>query len=197
MRELNGNTRIRLSQIDWTPFAAMVLDKHSKYRPGDRAIWKSGTYVKTHHGWQKVSDETDRNGNKVEKIKGVEKLSDNDFYHSEKSFLLPPINVGAWNKTVPETLRKPLLLKRNIIQLQNKKHKEFIGQDKNILHIALTKGNVAKFNKPNEKPNYCVIARSGHYWYWATIDTDPTKKYNEVVDWRKVNESKIKEDMKK
>lgn len=54
MRELNGNTRIKLSQIDWTPLVCMVLDKHSKYKQGDRAIWKTGIYEKTAHGWRKI-----------------------------------------------------------------------------------------------------------------------------------------------
>ena len=54
MRELSGDTVIRLSQIDWTPYVAMVFDKHSAYQPGDRAVWKTGIYEKTHHGWKKV-----------------------------------------------------------------------------------------------------------------------------------------------
>ena len=194
---LTGETLINLKKIDWTPFVYMVWDKSGKYKIGDQAEWKDGLHEKTANGWIKVPREKDRNGNEIYNIKNITKVSDNDFYNSSKSFILPQINVPAWNKEVSAILRKPLLLKRNIIELQKKKHKEFIGQDKNILHFALTKGTVAKFNQPDKKPNYCVIAKSGNYWYWATIDTDPTKKYNEVVDWRKVNESKVKEDMKK
>lgn len=43
---IQGRKKIKLSQI--------VKDKHSSYQPGDRAIWKSGIYEKTHHGWKKV-----------------------------------------------------------------------------------------------------------------------------------------------
>lgn len=49
MLEVSGDTRIRLSHIDWTPYVNMVLDKHSAYKLGDRAIWKNGIYEKTHH----------------------------------------------------------------------------------------------------------------------------------------------------
>lgn len=196
-KELTGDTIINLKKLDWTPVFYMILDRTKKYNIGDQVEWKDGLHEKTAHGWKKVPREKDRNGNEIYNIKSITRVTDEDFYNSSKSFILPPINVSAWNKEVPEALRKPLLLKRHIIGLQQKKHEEFKGQDKNILHFALTKGTVAKFNQPDKKPNYCVIAKSGHYWYWATIDTDPTKKYNEVVDWRKVNESKVKEDMKK
>lgn len=54
MRQLTADTVINLRTLDWTPYVSMVLDKHSKYRPGDRAIWKTGIYEKTHHGWKKV-----------------------------------------------------------------------------------------------------------------------------------------------
>lgn len=54
MRQLTADTVINLRTLDWTPYVGMVLDKHSKYRPGDRAIWKTGIYEKTHHGWKKV-----------------------------------------------------------------------------------------------------------------------------------------------
>lgn len=196
-KKLTGETRISLSQIDWTPYFYMVLDKSGKYKIGDLVEWKDGLHEKTVNGWVKVPREKDRNGNEIFRTKSIARISDSDFYNSSRSFLLPAIDVPAWNKEVPESLRKPLLIKRHIIELQKTKHKEFNGQDKEIIHFALTKGTVAKFNHPDKKPNYCVIARSGHYWYWATIDTDPTKKYNEIVDWRKVNESKVKPDMKK
>lgn len=196
-QKLTGKTRISLLQIDWTPYFYMVLDKTGKYKVGDRVEWKDGLHEKTINGWVKVPREKDRNGNEIFRIKSIVRISDSDFYDSTKSFLLPAIDVLSWNKEVPESLRKPLLIKRHIIELQKTKHKEFIGQDKKIIHFAVTKGTVAKFNQPDKKPNYCVIAKNGHYWYWATIDTDPTKKYNEIVDWRKVNESKVKSDMKK
>lgn len=32
----------------------LTEDKHSNYQNGDRAIWKSGIYEKTAHGWKKV-----------------------------------------------------------------------------------------------------------------------------------------------
>ena len=59
MRELTGGTKIRLSQIDWSSYLPIVLDKHSKYKIGDRAQWKNGLYEKTAHGWQKVPNQKD------------------------------------------------------------------------------------------------------------------------------------------
>lgn len=185
MTTLTADTKIRLSQIK-----KYTQDKHSKYQPGDVAEWKDGLHQKTAHGWVKIPEEKDRNGNEVHRIKGIEKLSDAEFYNSDKSFLLPPIQTKAWKKQVKRP-EKPLLLKRHVINRNTGKHKEFKGEDKNILHMALTKGNVVRYNKPQTKPNYFVIAKSGHYYYWATIDTDPGKKYDEIVDWRKVNEKNV------
>lgn len=54
MHELTGGTKIRLSQIDWSSYLPIILDKHSKYKIGDRAVWKDGVYEKTHQGWKKV-----------------------------------------------------------------------------------------------------------------------------------------------
>lgn len=54
---LTGATRIRLSEIDWAPYASMVLDERHKYRPGDRAAWKDGIYEKQPNGtWHKVAE---------------------------------------------------------------------------------------------------------------------------------------------
>lgn len=147
---------------------------------------------KTAHGWKKVPNEKDINKNEITQIKTVLKLTDNDFYNSDKSFLLDKIRTDAWKQKIPAGATKPLLLKRNVINRNTGKHEEFKGEDKKILHYALEKGNVIRHNKPNEKPNYYVIAKSGSYYYMATIDIDPQKKYNEVVDWRKVNEKKFK-----
>ena len=64
---LTGDTKIRLSQI--VEESVWTKDKHSKYRPGDKAVWKNGIYEKTHHGWRKVSgkDNTAQYGIKLNK----------------------------------------------------------------------------------------------------------------------------------
>ena len=61
-RELTGDTKIKLSQIDWTPAAAMTFDERHKYKPGDRAIWKDGIYQKMPNGsWHKVAEKGEAN----------------------------------------------------------------------------------------------------------------------------------------
>ena len=37
----------------------LTEDKHSNYREGDLATWKSGVYKKTKHGWEKVPGQND------------------------------------------------------------------------------------------------------------------------------------------
>lgn len=59
---LTGDTRIRLGDIDWAPYAAMVFDERHKYKPGDRAIWKDGIYQKMPNGsWHKVAEKGSAN----------------------------------------------------------------------------------------------------------------------------------------
>lgn len=189
---LTGNTKIKLSQIVDLP---LWINDRYHYKVGETAQWKDGLHKKTAHGWIKIAEEKDKWGAEIRREKKVTKLSDVDFYNSNKSFLFPPIETAAWKKVISKD--KPVLLQRKIIQNNTTKHAEFKGQDKYILQTAISKGNVAKINRPDKKPNYCVIAKSGNYWYWVTIDTDPNKKYYEIVDWRKVNQNNIKEDMKK
>lgn len=42
-------------------------------------------------------------------------------------------------------------------------------------------------NKPISKPNYLAFVNEGDYYAVSTIDFDETKKYIEIVDWRKVS----------
>ncbi len=42
-------------------------------------------------------------------------------------------------------------------------------------------------NKPISKPNYLAFVNEGDYYAVSTIDFDETKKYIEIVDWRKVD----------
>lgn len=168
-------------------------DKHSAYKIGDIAEWKDGVHQKTAHGWIKIPEEKDIKNNKINRIKSITKLTNEEFYNSDKSFLLPPIRTSAWKRKTPKNGTKKLLLKRHIIHRNTEeRHPEFYGEDKKIINIALKHGNIILHNKPEAKPNYYVIAKMKNYVYLATIDIDPKKKYNEIVDWRKVNKKKFK-----
>lgn len=102
MHLLTADTVINLKRLDWTPYVGMVLDKHSKYRPGDRAIWKTGVYEKTVHGWKKVAEKDNTASLGI-------KLNKNNLEKNRtklKKVIISKAQPGVIKGTLPAELRK-------------------------------------------------------------------------------------------
>ena len=60
---------------------------------------------------------------------------------------------------------------------------------KRILNNALNNFTEVLFDRPDKKPNYYAVVKTGHYYDVSVIDTDNKKEFFEVVDWREVDET--------
>lgn len=132
------------------------------------------------------SDETDKAGVPIKEMKSVDDIPDEEFSKPTHSFKLPGISTRAWKEKVGDS--RPVLLKKNIIELKNKDHAEFRGKEKEIIRNAVYNNDQVLYCKPDTKPNYYSVVKNGHYYDVVNIDTDPNKKYNEIVDWRRIDE---------
>lgn len=132
------------------------------------------------------SDETDKAGALIKELKSVDDIPEEEFSEPAHSFKLPGISTSAWKEKVGDS--RPVLLKKNIIELKNKDHAEFRGKEKEIIRNAVYNNDQVLYCKPNTKPNYYSVVKNGHYYDVVNIDTDPNKKYNEIVDWRRIDE---------
>ena len=120
----------------------------------------------------------------------VDNIPDAEFENPTKDFELKPLSDRFFEAT--KTQKKPLLLKQNIL-LKNKTHHpeiKSIKDSKRILSQALYGNNVVMLCKPKDKPNYWSVVKEGSEYYVSVIDTDPAKKYNEIVGWRKIDKKK-------
>lgn len=137
------------------------------------------------------SKDKDKAGAPIKEIKSVDDIPDKEFREPTHSFKLPEISTRAWKEKVGDS--RPVLLKKNIIERNTGRHKEFLGKDKEIISNALYGNDQVLLCKPKEKPNYYAVVKSGEYYDVATIDTDNNKKYAEVVDWRRVREKSFRQ----
>lgn len=132
------------------------------------------------------SKDKDKAGAPIKEIKSVDDIPDKEFREPTHSFKLPEISTRAWKEKVGDS--RPVLLKKNIIELKSKDHAEFRGKEKEIIRNAVYNNDQVLYCKPNTKPNYYSVVKNGHYYDVVNIDTDPNKKYNEIVDWRRIDE---------
>ena len=137
------------------------------------------------------SEETGKAGAPIKEMKSVDDIPDEEFSKPTHSFKLPGISTRAWKEKVGDS--RPVLLKKNIIERNTGRHKEFLGKDKEIISNALYGNDQVLLCKPKEKPNYYAVVKSGEYYDVATIDTDNNKKYAEVVDWRRIREKSFRQ----
>lgn len=140
---------------------------------------------------------TDKSGNPinndgsylVESLHSAEEINDSDFENPTRNIVLPELSdetanaIGAVGRTV--------LIKKSIFEKSKREHKELTPEEcRRAIQAALTETTHLINDKPVTKPNYWVLVRVGDKNALVTIDTDPQKKYVEVVGWRSVrNES--------
>ena len=132
----------------------------------------------------------------INKITGVDKLTEEDFTSPKRSVLLTPMTNDFYEKTGVE--KKEILIKKNIFEKNKNHHTEIktVEENRKIIENALYGNNIAMLCKPNEKPNYWTVVKSDDYYYLAVIDTDSSKEYHEIVGWRRISDKGF-ENMKK
>lgn len=132
-----------------------------------------------------VKEDDDDRGVHINPIKSIMNISDKDFYSPSCSYALPAIQTTEWKNKMGDV--RELLLKKNIIERNTKRHEEFKGIDKEILTNALYSNDIIIYTKPEERPTYYTVAKSGDYYDLANIDVDKEKKRAEIVDWRRIS----------
>ena len=132
----------------------------------------------------------------LNKITGVDKLTEEDFTSPKRSVLLAPMANNFYEQTGVE--KKEILIKQNIFEKNKNHHPEIktVEENRKIIENALYGNNIAMLCKPNEKPNYWTAVKADDYYCLAVIDTDPSKEYHEVVGWRRISDKGF-ENMKK
>ncbi|BDC96051.1 hypothetical protein TRSA_11500 [Treponema saccharophilum] len=128
----------------------------------------------------------DINGDSIYEYATVSEIPNELFKNPSYSVLLPEIPkfvenlIGFKNRKV--------LLKKKVILKTLRDHSEIeLSMHKKILTLAVYNPTVFMKNKPISKPNYLAFVNEGDYYAVSTIDFDETKKYIEIVDWRKVD----------
>lgn len=103
------------------------------------------------------SKDKDKAGAPIKEIKSVDDIPDKEFREPTHSFKLPEISTRAWKEKVGDS--RPVLLKKNIIELKNKDHAEFRGKEKEIIRNAVYNNDQVLYCKPNTKPNYYSVVK--------------------------------------
>ena len=130
----------------------------------------------------------DRYGAIITKTTKLFNIDEKEFTNPTRSYSLPPLKqkfADAINKD-----NKELLLTKHTIERMIVKHPEMKdgANRRRILNNALNNFTELLYCRPNHKPNYYTIVKTGNYYEMSVIDTDKNKEYFEIVDWRKIDQ---------
>ena len=140
-------------------------------------------------------NKTDNQGNpinddgtlKVEEVKSVDELTDEDFSAPTRNVHLPtlPQNVDA----AIGADGKPVVIKKNIFEKNKNHHPELTSEEcHKILQEALYSPNLVGQTQPLRRPSYKVAVRTGDKNSIVVIDVYEGKNQIEIVGWRKIDE---------
>lgn len=192
MRELNGNTRIRLSQIiglkEW--HEQLIQDKHAPAQIGEARRWADGKlHVKMKHGWQTVSNYNDYELKEVNKNKAikklqkketsqqdfddfVEKIFNKDYQHTPNTIRLPKINKG---------LASALKLNENTQFIYKEEYKHINPYRKTEEEQGLTKEEYKQIPDVIRKAKTAYMDKVNKNFYVTFEDKDNPEKINKIV----------------
>ncbi len=141
----------------------------------------------------KAKDSSKKDGGKVEPVSSPRNIKDDDFTNPHRSVSLVPMTNSFYKQTGVEM--KPILIKKNIFEKNLKHHKDLSPADsRKILNAALYETTGFINDKPSSKPNYYMLVKLDNGKNaLVCLDTDPNKKYHEIVGWRYAKDSSIEE----
>ena len=127
-------------------------------------------------------------GNSVFEYSAINELPNELFIEPKFSVLLPsPSN--SLLRSVGKQENK-VLLKKSSIERLLKEHKEIkdVKEHKLILQNAIYEATTVMVCQKEKKPDYISFIKISDYYYVSVLDFNPSNKYIEVVDWRKIGD---------
>lgn len=145
-----------------------------------------------------VEDEHPRGSDGCFTEKGdINEIKDVDFTNPTRNVVLKPMTGSFYEQTGVE--KKDILIKKNIFEKNLKNHSDLSPDDSRmILNGALYNSDGFFKGKPSKKSNYYIVVKfdNGRNAL-VVIDTDPGKKYHEVVGWRYAREKDYEKTLKR
>lgn len=184
MEHVGGDTGVPDSKIE----VAKIALAHLRERPDYYA--ELAKIEKSNPNWP--SQPRDRGGKwtgLAQHGSDVDDLPETEYFRSpDGDRLLPPLPtelVDVLGKTP-----KPLLLKRNIVEKNNRHHPELAPDDAaTILGDALYRPSLAVQSRPKTKPDYWVLIAKGPKHRLSVVEMSANKDNHEVVNWYYVHQT--------
>lgn len=126
---------------------------------------------------------------KLDKIKSVDELTDEDFTSAFRNVELPaiPKNVDA----AIGANGKPIVIKKNIFEKNWNAHKFTPAESKKILNDALYNTDLVGHTQPTKKPNHWVAIKLDDKSPITVLEVNDNKDNVEVVGWYTLDERNL------
>lgn len=126
---------------------------------------------------------------KLDKIKSVDELTDEDFTSAFRNVELPaiPKNVDA----AIGANGKPVVIKKNIFEKNWNAHKFTPAESKKVLNDALYNTDLVGHTQPTKKPNHWVAIKLDDKSPITVLEVNDNKDNVEVVGWYTLDERNL------
>lgn len=126
---------------------------------------------------------------KLDKIKSVDELTDEDFTSAFRNVELPaiPKNVDA----AIGANGKPIVIKKNIFEKNWNAHKFTPAESKKVLNDALYNTDLVGHTQPTKKPNHWVAIKLDEKSPITVLEVNDNKDNVEVVGWYTLDERNL------
>ena len=126
---------------------------------------------------------------KLDKIKSVDELTDEDFTSAFRNVELPaiPKNVDA----AIGSNGKPVVIKKNIFEKNWNAHKFTPAESKKVLNDALYNTDLVGHTQPTKKPNHWVAIKLDDKSPITVLEVNDNKDNVEVVGWYTLDERNL------
>ncbi|MDR0486351.1 MAG: hypothetical protein LBH29_06480, partial [Elusimicrobiota bacterium] len=119
-----------------------------------------------------------------------QEMPQDDFYQNpEGDFRLPDLNSADLDLMKKEN--KPVILKKNIVERNDKKHSDIRGQENKIISEALYKPDLILQSKKELKPNYYTFVKINDDSSIVLLEMSDEKDNFEVVHYYKVDRQEV------
>lgn len=126
---------------------------------------------------------------KLDKIKSVDELTDEDFTSAFRNVELPAIP-----KNVDSAIGangKPIVIKKNIFEKNWNAHKFTPAESKKVLNDALYNTDLVGHTQPTKKPNHWVAIKLDEKSPITVLEVNDNKDNVEVVGWYTLDERNL------
>ena len=188
-----------LSSLGYTGFRypAGTLMGGAKEGDVNYVIFKPEDMQIVEHEKFSVKSNVDNQGNplnqdgtlKLDKIKSVDELTDEDFTNATRNVQLPPVpqNMDA----AIGANGKPVIIKKNIFEKNWNAHKFTPAESRKVLSEALYNTDLVGRSQPTKKPNHWVAIKLDEKSPITVLEVNDNKDNVEVVGWYTLDERNL------